>query len=358
MDLQRSFTAPATTSTSARAAPPPPLDLQYYREDPMSFGWDESPVKIAADIPFPITTSSASRSGADNNDNGFPLQQQEQRTHTHTLSSATITQQHVAPEMEEPTPVDVSDAASAVTYERDASPPPTLSPTLALDAVPQLDRSVSTASSSMSSRRSSSSRLSDPGGLSSAKRRGYMRPQVTNYSESAKNRESVMSLGSIAHLQYYFARTGLLDGKGAQVARPEMLKRKSSNNLRGDAAGSRAASMSAAPETPTGTESHSGLLSPTMAAANDSCAVSDAGFTDSPIEQDGEVDWESEMMLPPTVSTYNQKPIYVPPPPDLTMLRRELTEALEDALKVLKETDSAKADGEIHVQTKRRTLES
>ena len=165
-----------------------------------------------------------------------------------------------------------------------------------------------------------------------------MRPQVTNYSESAKNRESVMSLGSIAHLQYYFARTGLLDGKGAQVARPDMLRRKSSNNLRGDS--SRAVSMSAV-ETPT-TEAQSGLLSPTMA-AHDSCAISDAGLTDSPIEQEGEVDWESEMMLPPTVSTYNQKPIYVPPPPDLTMLRRELTEALEDALKVLKETDSAKA---------------
>jgi hypothetical protein len=174
-----------------------------------------------------------------------------------------------------------------------------------------------------------------------------MRPQVTNYSESAKNRESVMSLGSIAHLQYYFARTGLLDGKGAQVARPDMLRRKSSNNLKGDAAGSRAVSMSAAPETPTTTDAQSGLLSPTMGAVNDSCAVSDAGFTDSPIEHEGEVDWESEMMLPPTVSTYNQKPIYVPPPPDLTMLRRELTDALEDALKVLKETDGAKADGKI-----------
>ena len=154
-----------------------------------------------------------------------------------------------------------------------------------------------------------------------------------------------MSLGSIAHLQYYFARTGLLDGKGAQVARPEMLRRKSSNNLNG--ANSRAVSMSAV-ETPTTTDAQSGLLSPTMAAAHDSCAISDAGLTDSPIEQEGEVDWESEMMLPPTVSTYNQKPIYVPPPPDLTMLRRELTEALEDALKVLKETDSTKAaEGEL-----------
>ena len=28
-----------------------------------------------------------------------------------------------------------------------------------------------------------------------------------------------MCLGSIAHLQYYFARTGLLDGKGGQMAK-------------------------------------------------------------------------------------------------------------------------------------------
>lgn len=234
---------------------------------------------------------------------------------------------------EEPAAVNMSHSA----YERDASPPPTLSPSLALDAIPILDRSVSTASSSMSSRRSSSSRLSDPG-LTSSKRRGYMRPQVTNYSESARNRESVMSLGSIAHLQYYFARTGLLDGKGAQVARPDMLRRKSSNNLNG--ASSRAGSMGAM-EASTG-DGQSGLLSPTMAGF-DSCAVSDAGFMDSPLEQEGEVDWESQMMLPPTVSTYNQKPIYVAPPPDLTMLRRELTEAMEDALKVLKETDSVEA---------------
>ena len=28
-----------------------------------------------------------------------------------------------------------------------------------------------------------------------------------------------MSLGSIAHMQYYFARTGLLDGKGGHLAK-------------------------------------------------------------------------------------------------------------------------------------------
>lgn len=41
-----------------------------------------------------------------------------------------------------------------------------------------------------------------------------MRPQGTEFSTSAKHRDSVMALGSIAHLQYFFAKTGLLDGKG------------------------------------------------------------------------------------------------------------------------------------------------
>jgi hypothetical protein len=138
-----------------------------------------------------------------------------------------------------------------------------------------------------------------------------------------------MSLGSIAHLQYYFARTGLLDGKGAQLARESSQRRKSGTP---SASGSRAVSGELV-ETPT-----TPYLS---ASAAESCAISDSGLTDSPVDQEEDPDWDSEMMLPPTVSTYNQRPIYVPPPPDLTMLRRELTEALEDALKVLKETDKS-----------------
>src|SRR5688572_21786324 len=94
------------------------------------------------------------------------------------------------------------------TEKRASSPEPWAVPTLALGAVPQLDRSVSTASSVSSvSGRSASSRLSDGG----RRVRGYMRPEGTEFSQSAKNRESVMNLGTIAHLQYYFARTGLLD---------------------------------------------------------------------------------------------------------------------------------------------------
>jgi hypothetical protein len=53
--------------------------------------------------------------------------------------------------------------------------------------------------SSLSARSTTSSRPSE-GGIS-VKKRGFMRPQATTFAESAKNRESVMSLGSIAHLQ-------------------------------------------------------------------------------------------------------------------------------------------------------------
>jgi hypothetical protein len=157
-----------------------------------------------------------------------------------------------------------------------------------------------------------------------------MRPEGTVFSDSARNRDSVMSLGSIAHLQYYFARTGLLDGKGGQLFRgnsQKLLKRKSSVEPRSTP---RAVSMSMV-ETPT---------SYLSADPDASETISDAGLVESPIDGEGEeADWDQEVMFPPTVSTYNQRPIYVPPPPDLTMLRRELTEALEDALKVLKEAD-------------------
>ncbi|KAF2422417.1 hypothetical protein EJ08DRAFT_596878 [Tothia fuscella] len=216
-------------------------------------------------------------------------------------------------------------------FERSPSPSLTLSPTLALDACPLLDRSVSTASSTSNSsdsrsRRSSSSRISDSG-----KRRGYMRPQATTYAESAKNRDSVMSLGTIAHLQYYFARTGLLDGKGAQFAKENARKRKPSTSS--GVSGLRSSSLGLF-ATPT-----SAFLT---ASPGNEYAISDSGITDSPTDDgEGGANWEGEMMLPPTVSTYNQRPIYVQPPPDVKMLRRELTEALEDALKVLKESDKS-----------------
>ena len=44
-------------------------------------------------------------------------------------------------------------------------------------------------------------------------------------------------------------------------------------------------------------------------------------------------------MLPPTVSTYKQNLVYVPPPPDMTVLRRELRESLDEASKHLQELE-------------------
>lgn len=145
-----------------------------------------------------------------------------------------------------------------------------------------------------------------------------MRPEGTQFSTSAKNRESVMNLGTIAHLQYYFARTGLLDAATGRVART----RKS---------GSRS---------PGGTEEGDvSILSP----VSPSLAAYDFGesLMESPHDETATMDWDSNepMMLPPTVSTYKQNPVYVPPPPDMTVLRREMREALDEANKHLKELD-------------------
>ena len=138
-----------------------------------------------------------------------------------------------------------------------------------------------------------------------------------------------MSLGSIAHLQYYFARTGLLDGKGAQLSRG----RKSRN----DSAGSEVQSPPGSTESeyaflPIASERETGQMPYDEANA-------DGGLVESPVEQDDDGPCWDPVMLPPTVSTYNHKPAYVPPPPDLDVLRRELREALEDARKVMEEVE-------------------
>ena len=114
-----------------------------------------------------------------------------------------------------------------------------------------------------------------------------------------------MSLGSIAHLQYYFARTGLLDGKGGQLA-----KKKETGEYD----------------------------IPRM-------SLGGSEVVDSPIEEEAQLLWEAaqedghDVMLPPTVSTYSHKPIYVPPPPDQKALRKDLVDALENALQALEACD-------------------
>ncbi|KAF2760015.1 hypothetical protein EJ05DRAFT_319151 [Pseudovirgaria hyperparasitica] len=232
----------------------------------------------------------------------------------------------------------MSDDSTVVAPERErsGSPQPWVSPTLAISACPQLDRSVSTASSVSSvSGRSTSSRLSGEGVKGS--RRGYMRPQATVFSESAKSRESVMSLGTIAHLQYYFARTGLLDGKGAQLAK------------------ARKVSGTEGPRSPDPintdpyTEYLAGPAGQDPAYVGPDTVLGDTagedGLVESPTDQsDAGSNWDEQetVMMPPTVSTYKERPLYVPPPPDMGVLRRELREALDAAEKVLQEVCSGK----------------
>ena len=65
------------------------------------------------------------------------------------------------------------------------------------------------------------------------------------------------------------------------------------------------------------------------------------GFVESPLDETASMTWEDNepMMLPPTVSTYKNNPVYVPPPPDMTVLRRELRESMVEATKHLDELD-------------------
>ncbi|KAF1916366.1 hypothetical protein BDU57DRAFT_516440 [Ampelomyces quisqualis] len=209
------------------------------------------------------------------------------------------------------------DTTPSPPLDRAGSPEPWAVPSLALGAVPLLDRSVSTASSVSSvSGRSASSRLSDGG-----RRRGYMRPEGTEFSKSARNRESVQNLGTIAHLQYYFARTGLLDTATGRVAK----SRESA---------SRGASGNESPLSPL--EGSFSLASP------DADHLGEA-FVESPIDETTSLSWEDNepMMLPPTVSTYKNNPVYLPPPPDMTVLRRELRESLGEAMKHLRELEKS-----------------
>ncbi|KAF2213572.1 hypothetical protein CERZMDRAFT_38886 [Cercospora zeae-maydis SCOH1-5] len=229
-------------------------------------------------------------------------------------------------------PAETSPASNATSpASRSSSPTPSVDASLTIDAVPKSERSVSTPASSISggegwesqlsiSSRSRNSRLSD-GSATVVRRRGYIRPQGTVSAESAKNRDSVMSLGSIAHMQYYFARTGLLDGKGAQLAREDDRKKKGGSDWEG-------ASV---------------YLDDSYAS---SYAVSDSGLdlsvSESPTEAEfGEL-WNSgdPTMLPPTVSTYKVKPEVNEPLPDMPVLRRELKEALQDACKALEESQN------------------
>lgn len=137
-----------------------------------------------------------------------------------------------------------------------------------------------------------------------------------------------MSLGSIAHLQYYFARTGLLDGKGGQLAKAR--KPSGAGGIGSEGAG--------------GEDNSTFLFSPTEKSVSEFGLSLDDTQNGLLVSPDGDDEtsgsWEEQepIMLPPTVSTYLQRPVYVPPPPNMAVLRRELRETLEEAEKGLSAT--------------------
>ena len=118
----------------------------------------------------------------------------------------------------------------------------------------------------------------------------------------------MLSLGSIAHLQYYFARTGLLDGKGGQLAKES----KNKNQIG---------------------KSPSSILPRTRASPGFGHDIDNCNGSS---EETGR-DPEEPLMLPPTVSTYSHRIQYLPPPPDLETLRHDLKTTLAHAKKALQE---------------------
>jgi hypothetical protein len=177
------------------------------------------------------------------------------------------------------------------------------------------------------------------GGLEKPSRRGYVRPQGTNFAASAQSRESVLSLGSIAHLQYYFARTGLLDGKGGRLIKKKDKDNRGTLDLSaldtsflsprvvGSDVDSSYASMGSSPEL------HAQGLGGTM--------------VESPTQEEDEYfsgeEEDHPHMLPPTVSTYNHREKPIPHPPTLEELKDDLQKALAEAAKVLEDAKQSQA---------------
>lgn len=197
-----------------------------------------------------------------------------------------------------------------------------------------------------------------------SKRRGYVRPQGTDFAASARQRESVLSLGSIAHLQHYFARTGLLDLKGqlerrrrrggpngkartldlSQLDPASYLNYGAPTNAHSSKK-ARPVSMLAVP-TYILNDGESPLVSPPIAEED---VVAEGG--EQPQEDEGDSDegeddgdwygdedgseYDPAEMLPPTVSTYQSREKPVEKPPRMCELRADLKESLDNAVKVL-----------------------
>lgn len=167
------------------------------------------------------------------------------------------------------------------------------------------------------------------------KRRGYTKPQGTDFASSARHRESVLSLGSISHLQYYFARTGLLDGKGGQLAR----KRHPKATLDLSQLDTPSLLSPKAPGSDVDSSYASMGSSPDLGAQN----FGGGPMVESPTEDHYEFysdDFEEpdHDILPPTTSTYNHREKHIPKPPTIEELKADLTKALDAASKSLIES--------------------
>lgn len=144
-----------------------------------------------------------------------------------------------------------------------------------------------------------------------------------------------MSLGSIAHLQYYFARTGLLDGKGAQLARKKQPQRATLDlsALQGTSPASKRVVSDA-------DSSYASMgSSPDLGAR----AMEMASPLDINDDYPNDFDDPDPDMLPPTVSTYHHKDPQVPKPPTMAELRADLDKALQTAAKALAEARQRKS---------------
>lgn len=167
-------------------------------------------------------------------------------------------------------------------------------------------------------------------------RRGFVRPQGTNFAASARSRESVLSLGSIAHLQYYFARTGLLDGRGGRRAR----KKPEKDNLDFSASDISFTSTDTASDLePSCISAGSPPESPSLRRRMGSLHLGEIEDENEDEESYycSEDDEEFKNMLPPTVSTYNFREKYIPRLPTLEELKNELEKTLLEAKTVLDE---------------------
>ncbi|KAL2154321.1 hypothetical protein VTH82DRAFT_2997 [Thermothelomyces myriococcoides] len=200
-----------------------------------------------------------------------------------------------------------------------------------------------------------------PRGRSPNRRRGYMRPQGTDFAASARHRESVLSLGSIAHIQYYFARTGLLDGKGGRLARRRENKAHTLdlssldpgvflNPKSGSDHDSSYASMGSSPD-----------LTGAPGAFSNAAGLDGSPMVESPVDAYHNPDQQDEdyfsddfeidpNMPPPTTSTYIHREKPIPKPPSMAELRADLTSSLDVAEQTLREAKSAKMPSELAIR--------